>query len=314
MERVFEFLTNESEIFSYLDNELDIDISTCKIVDSVVNCSTSIDISSKHIFDLKVQFGKIEGDFFCIGSELHSLVGMPHRVEGTFSCANNALTSLEFAPKYVGADFNCNWNQITSLEHAPEYVGRNFNCHRNKITSFEHCPKIINGDFGFSYNQISSFEHCPEVIYGDAWFDYNKFTSLENSPKEIYGSISIGFNQIQTLKDIPELAAIISLEFLPLLSAYNSQTHPLIHELMDYKDCQEQELEVNFDNLQFHAKIFRENKSNGSFILEYEKSVLLYPTLADKCKALYKAWPWLYIEFCKYEPVLLEHFDYRTKE
>lgn len=312
--RFNEFLNDKEAILSYLKCDLEIETSRCQIVDSVVNCSASIDISSKDIYDLAVQFGEVKGDFICNGCLLQTLIGMPFRVGGNFSCIENDLINLEFAPKYVGGDFDCSSNNLTSLEFAPKFVGKNFRFMRNRISSFEHCPKIIKGDFFCSSNLISSFEHCPDFIKGSADFSNNNFSSLEYSPRVIQGYINLSYNPIQTLKHLPANVYRFYIEAVPLLSTYNTNSNPSNHKLLDYKDYSNQELKDNFDNLQFHAKIFRENRSDGYYDIGFEKERLLYPTLAEKCQALYTAWPWLYIEFCKYERSLLEHFDYRTNQ
>ena len=50
-----------------------------------------------NIKELPVQFGKIEGSFYCQRCKLTTLKGCPYYVNGDFLCFENKLTSLEYA-------------------------------------------------------------------------------------------------------------------------------------------------------------------------------------------------------------------------
>ena len=66
-----------------------------------------------------VEFGDIDGNFFCMYNKLTSLKGSPRRVNGSFNCNGNLLTDLIGAPDYVGWAFSCANNQLTSIEGSP---------------------------------------------------------------------------------------------------------------------------------------------------------------------------------------------------
>jgi len=65
---------------------------------------------------LPIKFGKVNGNFYCSGNPLTSLIGAPREVGGNFYCDNNQLTSLDGAPREVGGDFNCLFNKLKSLD------------------------------------------------------------------------------------------------------------------------------------------------------------------------------------------------------
>ena len=96
---------NKRQIAQWLDKK--------RVVNYTINADLSVDvdgnvdISSKNLTSIPIQFGKVTGNFYC---------------------HNNKLTSLEYCPTHIGVDFYCDNNQLTSLEHCPTHVGGNFSC------------------------------------------------------------------------------------------------------------------------------------------------------------------------------------------
>ncbi len=80
----------------------------------------------KLVTKLPVQFGHVNGNFYCSGNKLTSLKGAPQTLSGYFDCRDNQLTSLEGSPKSVGGGFYCRDNQLTSLAGSPNEVGGDF--------------------------------------------------------------------------------------------------------------------------------------------------------------------------------------------
>jgi hypothetical protein len=76
----------------------------------------------KLVTKLPVQFGHVNGNFYCSGNKLTSLKGAPQTLSGYFDCRDNQLTSLEGSPKSVGGGFYCDNNPLISLEGAPQSV------------------------------------------------------------------------------------------------------------------------------------------------------------------------------------------------
>ena len=80
-----------------------------------------------------IQFGRVNGLFYCHINGLTSLRGCPTYVDNHFACNNNELASLDGCPRHVGFNFRCNDNLLENLEGCPEYVGWDFHCGDNKI-------------------------------------------------------------------------------------------------------------------------------------------------------------------------------------
>jgi len=82
---------NEMEINNYTINE-----------NLKVDVAGDVNLDSRELTEIPVQFGKVSGNF---------------------SCHINELTSLKGSPEFVGGDFGCCLNQLTSLQGCPEFVG-----------------------------------------------------------------------------------------------------------------------------------------------------------------------------------------------
>jgi len=57
-----------------------------------------------------IQFGRINGYFFCYRNKLTSLRGSPFYTKKAFYCNNNRLRSLEGISPHIGGDLNCSQN------------------------------------------------------------------------------------------------------------------------------------------------------------------------------------------------------------
>jgi hypothetical protein len=116
--------------------------SICKkygIENYTINSDGEVDVdgdvwfSRKGLTKLPLKFGRVSGNFKCVGNKLTTLEGSPERVGGTFDCCGNKLTTLEGAPREVGRDFYCDNNKLTTLEGEPREVGRGFYFFSNPI-------------------------------------------------------------------------------------------------------------------------------------------------------------------------------------
>ena len=77
---------------------------------------------------LKIKFGNVSENFYCISNNLTTLEGAPQKVGGDFNCSFNNLATLEGAPNVVGGSFDCGGNVLTTLDGAPQEVGKSFDC------------------------------------------------------------------------------------------------------------------------------------------------------------------------------------------
>lgn len=69
--------------------------------DLTVNVKGNVDINGYNLYHIPVQFGKVDGDFYCCNNELKSLKGCPKYVGGDFEFFNNQLYDLRYFPENV---------------------------------------------------------------------------------------------------------------------------------------------------------------------------------------------------------------------
>ena len=66
-------------------------ITNYTINNGLVDVDESVNLSSRKLTKLSLQFGKVTGNFFCDNNQLTTLEGGPKWVEGNFYCVNNPL-------------------------------------------------------------------------------------------------------------------------------------------------------------------------------------------------------------------------------
>jgi hypothetical protein len=150
--------------------------------EGLVDVDGSVDLSNKRLAKIPINFGRVEGDFYCDfycpNNGLTTLKGAPREVGGYFHCGYNQLTTLEGAPSRVGGDFSCSSNQLTTLEGAPREVGGDFYCHNNGLTTLEWAPNRVGGGFSCHDNQLWTFRGAPEFIEGNFHCSGNKISEI----------------------------------------------------------------------------------------------------------------------------------------
>ena len=132
--------------------------------DGTYDVGGTVDLSRGDLDELPVQFGLVEGNFYCEENPLTSLQGAPSKVGGRFYCSKNQLTSLQGAPSKVGGSFACEKNQLTSLQGAPSEVGGSFSCEKNQLTSLQGAPSEVVGNFSCEDNQLTSLQGAPSKV------------------------------------------------------------------------------------------------------------------------------------------------------
>jgi len=131
--------------------------------DLTIDVEHNVNLSSKELAEIPVQFRKVKGYFDCSDNKLVSLEGSPKKAGMGFFCHKNKLISLKYCTQDTNYYFVCFDNYLSSLEFSPKMIRGNFDCSDNKLTSLEHCPKIISGNFDCSDNQITSLKYYPKV-------------------------------------------------------------------------------------------------------------------------------------------------------
>jgi hypothetical protein len=148
--------------------------------EGLVDVTGDVDLSSKELTKIPINFGRVGGNFYCRYNELWTFKGAPREVGGDFSCSGNKLTTLVGAPREVGGNFYCNSNQLTTLEGAPREVRGDFSCGYNKLATLEGAPSRVGGDFYCQYNELWTFRGAPEFIGGNFFCAGNKIKEIWN--------------------------------------------------------------------------------------------------------------------------------------
>jgi len=141
--------------------------------DLTVDVDGYVDLTSKRLKRIPIQFGNVSGGFYCSRNSLTSLKGSPISVGSSFNCMLNKLTSLEYIPKEIVGYFTCYDNQITSLIGGPEKVLGSYSCAKNKITSLKGCPEIVYEEFDCQSNALTSLEYMPQLVGNKFYFMKN---------------------------------------------------------------------------------------------------------------------------------------------
>ena len=84
--------------------------------DGTVDVNGDVDLEGKKLKEIPVQFGFVDGSFYCGINQLTSLRGSPEKVGGGFYCNDNQLTSLEGSPETVSGSFYCSNNSVNFSE------------------------------------------------------------------------------------------------------------------------------------------------------------------------------------------------------
>jgi hypothetical protein len=179
----------------------------------VVDSNTNVILKNYNIEQLTNDlfvFGKIDGNFECVGDRFTSLEGAPETVTKNFICTCPALTSLKGCP-YVWGHFVCKGTGITSLEGVQKRISGNFDCsENNNLIDLKGSPKSILGDFKCDY--------CKNLVALNSDIDYvggdcsivacRSLQSLEGSPKEVKGRFMVYYcDNIKSIKGCPKKVA-----------------------------------------------------------------------------------------------------------
>lgn len=147
--------------------------------------------------ELKVKFGKVEGNFEIDCYNIKSLKGCPYYVGGDFEVVNTLLESLEYMPADIKGGLNVSGNRLKNLIGLSESsIGTYINISKNELTSIDGCQFKINGSFNCSNNKLTDLKGCPVEIAGNFNCSNNKLISLNYSPKYVNGTKNIDNNII----------------------------------------------------------------------------------------------------------------------
>jgi hypothetical protein len=146
------FLNNKLEIINWLE-KMNIKNYTIN-QDLTVDVDGNVDLIKQKLKTIPVQFGEINGNFYCWYNDLTSLEGCPHTVKGSFFCNFNKLDNLKGGPKYVLDEYNCSCSTLKSLEGCALEVGT-LNFRKNKLVSMIGISPIIHKRLSIIQNDIN---------------------------------------------------------------------------------------------------------------------------------------------------------------
>ena len=270
------FLTDEGEIREYvksvrstIEANLPIEIDPNGIVNSERTFTLRSGVSC-----LKVQFGRIDGDFDCSVSGLQDLLGLPTYVTGDVSVRFCRMKSLRESPNFVGGGFNCGETPITNLIGSPEHVGEDFMCQEcGLLTSLEGLPKTIGGRMSFYYcDELWDPTGLRDLELGEESYNRSEFQGTPlHFLRQVFGPIknlqeSLDYNYIrppktftdnQIPKSLWDLFAIrgprITIPCLNLfrfkqaLAEFDIDLHPVHFTMLKYAFINESGEWVDFD-------------------------------------------------------------------
>lgn len=142
--------------------------------DLSIDVEGKVDLYSKNLIHIPLNFRNVTGNFICSKNQLISLDGSPKVVKG-FNCSENNLKDLVGAPTTVTGNFSCYGNPLTSMDGAPQEIAGTFVCFACDLDNLKGGPKIVGGDYECSQNKLTSFEGAPKKVGGT-------FTCQENTP------------------------------------------------------------------------------------------------------------------------------------
>lgn len=112
--------------------------------DLSIDVNGNVDINSKNLTELPLQFNKVFGSFNCESNDLTTLKGSPHEVSENFDCnSNSRLTSLEGCPIKVGGCFFCDECRLQTLEFLPSITASNLSWSGDHIDNKKFIEKFL---------------------------------------------------------------------------------------------------------------------------------------------------------------------------
>ena len=181
-----QFLKTYEEVVRWLG---DYDIGKYTInKDLTVDVDGDVDLDDFNLKYLPVQFGKVNGYFFCDKNNLNSLKGCPIEIKEEFACSVNEIYNLDGFPKNIGSTIFFDKNPISNFFKLIKwkYVENDsaFSI-SDKMKSDNRFKKFI--EYLIEYNviinktiHISRLKDALYMIDEDENFDYKKLYTLKD--------------------------------------------------------------------------------------------------------------------------------------
>lgn len=172
-----------------------------------------VDLSSRQLTHIGVDFYSFSGSFYCQNNKLTSLLGAPKIVGGDFFCTLNQLTTLEHGPTTVAQSYFAQHNQLTSLDFAPQNLINSLDCSFNSLATLRGAPKHLWGDLICHDNTLTSLCHCPEMIGGVFNARNNDIADLVHMPTSVSEHMLLQNNpRLGVVQDISNFGALLAIQ------------------------------------------------------------------------------------------------------
>jgi hypothetical protein len=173
-------LKTKEEIENWLDQH---DIKEYTINDDLtVDVARSVFLFYDNLTEIPIQFGVINGGFFCTNNKLKSLKGSPYIVNGSFHCQNNELINLDYCPKIITENFICSDNPIKNIKNFNSKIDGDF------IHTYMPDKKWQIKELKDFYEKVENHLQVAVVISGK---DLTKLLSYIKLKKEVIGEVDI---------------------------------------------------------------------------------------------------------------------------
>jgi hypothetical protein len=149
-------LNSKKEIYQWLES-MGISEHVCHIHDNLtVDIAEDVDLDEKKLTHLPIQFGYIEGSFYCQNNSFISLKGLPYKVQNNFFCdIHPTFSFFDFIPKEIGVCLGL------VGEFSKEDFVRLMNHDLSGATNFIHVCDKISSQIEF----VSEFYHFRHPDY-----------------------------------------------------------------------------------------------------------------------------------------------------
>ena len=179
-----------------------------EITEAKIAATTTIDVSSKSIADLKgiEHFTALE-TLSCGDNQLTSLNVSNNTALTGLSCGGNQLTSLDVSKNTALTWLSCGYSQLTSLDVSKNTALTSLGCIGNQLTSLEVSKNTALTELLCYFNQLTSLDVSRCTALKDLECSYNQLTSLDVSKNTALTGLGCSGNRLTSL-DVSQNTAL----------------------------------------------------------------------------------------------------------
>ena len=179
-----------------------------EITEAKIAATTTIDVSSKSIADLKgiEHFTALE-TLSCGNNQLTSLNVSNNTALTGLSCGGNQLTSLDVSKNTALTWLSCGYSQLTSLDVSKNTALTSLGCIGNQLTSLDVSKNAALTSLTCYFNQLTSLDVSRCTALKDLECSYNQLTSLDVSKNTALTGLGCSGNRLTSL-DVSQNTAL----------------------------------------------------------------------------------------------------------